>query len=319
MLNALRLLLVFTLSASTQIGAQVWPNKPIRIISPFAPGGGNDTLSRILAASLTAKLGQQVLVENRPGANTIVGTELVVKSPPDGYTLIVLPNAITINPHLYSKMTFDVLKDLAPVSLLGNSAQILVTHPSFPARSMKDFVAYTKARPGEITNGSSGNGSIGHLTGALLDMLAGTRLVHVPYKGTSLATTELLGGQIVMMFGSALGVVPHIRARRLTAIALSSSRRTPALPDVPTASETVPGFASDLWYALFAPAHTPGDIVNRLNREIAATMAEPAIKSKLGDQGVDAYGSSPQDMMKLMAAEHAKWGKVVKATGARIN
>ena len=150
-------------------------------------------------------------------------------------------------------------------------------------------------------------------------MLAGTRLVHVPYKGTSLATTELLGGQIVMMFGSALGVVPHIRAKRLNAIALSSSRRTPALPDLPTAGETVPGFAGDLWYALFAPAHTPGDIVNRLNREIATIMAEPAIKSKLGDQGVDAYGNSPQDMMKLMAAEHAKWGKVVKATGARIN
>lgn len=299
--------------------AQTWPVKPVRIISPFAPGGGNDTLSRILAASLTQRLGQQVIVENRPGANTIVGTEWVVKAPPDGYTLIVLPNAVTINPHLYGKMSFDILKDLAPVSHIGASAQVLVTHPSFPARTMKDFVAFAKAKPGEITNGSSGNGSIGHLTGALLDMLAGTRLVHVPYKGTSLATTDLLGGQIVMMFGSALGVVPHVRTKRLNAIALSSSRRTPALPDLPTAAETIPGFAADLSYALFAPAHTPADIVNRLNREVTATLADATVKGKLSDQGVDAYPSTPAELASLMKAEFDKWGKVVKATGARVN
>ena len=299
--------------------AQTWPVKPVRIISPFAPGGGNDTLSRILAASLTQRLGQQVIVENRPGANTIVGTEWVVKAPPDGYTLIVLPNAVTINPHLYGKMSFDILKDLAPVSHIGASAQVLVTHPSFPARTMKDFVAFAKSKPGEITNGSSGNGSIGHLTGALLDMLAGTRLVHVPYKGTSLATTDLLGGQIVMMFGSALGVVPHVRTKRLNAIALSSSRRTPALPDLPTAAETLPGFAADLSYALFAPAHTPADIVNRLNREVTATLADTTVKGKLSDQGVDAYPSTPAELASLMKAEFDKWGKVVKATGARVN
>ena len=306
-------------ACASSVWAQSWPNKPVRIISPFAPGGGNDTLSRILAASLTAKLGHQVIVENRPGANTLVGTELVVKSPPDGYTLIVLPNAITINPHLYSKMPFDVVRDLAPVSMLGNSAQILVTHPSFPARTMKDFVAYAKARPGEITNGSSGNGSIGHLTGALLDMLTGTKLSHIPYKGTSLATTELLGGQIVMMFGSALGVVPHIRTKRLHAIALSSSRPTPALPELRPASESIPGFSADLWYALFAPANTPSDIINRLNREVAATVTQTDIKTKLGDQGVDAYGNTPQEMAKLLNAELQKWGKVVKATGTRLN
>jgi tripartite-type tricarboxylate transporter receptor subunit TctC len=299
--------------------AQTWPVKQVRIISPFAPGGGNDTLSRILAASLTQKLGQQVIVENRPGANTIVGTEWVVKAPPDGYTLIVLPNAVTINPHLYGKMSFDILKDLAPVSHIGASAQVLVTHPSFPARTMKDFVAFAKAKPGEITNGSSGNGSIGHLTGALLDMLAGTRLVHVPYKGTSLATTDLLGGQIMMMFGSALGVVPHVRTKRLTAIALSSSRRTPALPGLPAAAETIPGFAADLSYALFAPAHTPADILNRLNREVTATLADASVKSKLSDQGVDAYPSTPAELASLMKAEFDKWGKVVKATGARVN
>ncbi len=210
-----------------------WPTKPVRIVSPFAPGGGNDTLSRILAAALTPRLAQQVVVENRPGANTIVGTELVVKSPPDGYTLIVLPNAITINPHLYRKLPFDIAKDLAPITQIGNSPLILVLHPSLPVRTMKNFLDLARAKPNELTNGSSGNGSLGHLAGALLGLMTNTSLVHVPYKGTSLAVTELIGGQIVMSFASALTVVPHIRSGRLRAVAVTGPRRSPAVPDVP--------------------------------------------------------------------------------------
>jgi tripartite-type tricarboxylate transporter receptor subunit TctC len=305
--------------AQTSGGGAGWPNKPIRIISPFAPGGGNDTLSRLLALSLTTRLGQQVVVENRPGANTIVGTEVLVKSPPDGYTLIVLPNAITINPFLYDKLPFDVVKDLAPVASIGNSATILVTHPSFPAHTMKEFVAVAKARPGQITNGSSGNGSIGHLTGALLDMLTGTKLVHVPYKGTSLAMTELIGGQIDISFGSALGVIPHIRAKRLNAIAVTSSHRTSAFPDLPTGAESIPGFSADLWYGLYAPAQTPVELITRLNREATAIFSQADMKAKLADQGVDPQITTPQEMARMIAGEMEKWSKVVKATGLRLH
>ena len=311
------LLAIFAAPFTAQ--SQTYPTKPVRIISPFAPGGGNDTLSRILAASLTTRLGQQVVVENRPGANTIVGTELVVKSPPDGYTLIVLPNAITINPHLYRKLPFDVAKDLAPITQIGASPLILVVHPSLPARTMKDFLALARAKPNELTNGSSGNGSLGHLAGAQLGLMTGTALVHVPYKGTSLAITELIGGQIVMSFASALTVVQHIRSGRLRAIAVTGPKRSPALPDVAAIAETVPGFSAELWYALFTPANTPADIINRLNREVGATLAQSDIKDKLSDQGVDAHTSTPQEMVKLIAADLEKWAKVVKATGAKIN
>lgn len=299
--------------------AQSWPAKPVRIVSPFAPGGGNDTIARILASTLTPRLGQQVVVENRPGANTLVGTEHVVKSPADGYTLIVLPNAATVNPHLYRKMPFDIVKDLAPVTQIGISTNILTVHPSLPARNMKEFLAFARARPNQLTNGSSGNGSIGHLAGAQFDMLAGTSLVHVPYKGTSLALTDLIGGQIALSFASALGVMPHIRSTRLRGIAVCNAQRSPALPDVPTIGETVPGYAAELWYALFAPAGTPAEVVNRLNREIAGILAQPDIKAKLTDQGVDAQTASPQDTAKMIAAELQKWGKVVKATGVTIN
>jgi tripartite-type tricarboxylate transporter receptor subunit TctC len=317
MRTLLFLLLIF--ATVTHATAQSWPAKPVRIVSPFAPGGGNDTLSRILAASLTTRLGQQVVVENRPGANTIVGTELVVKSAPDGYTLIVLPNAITINPHLYRKMPFDVTKDIAPVTLIGTSPLILVVHPSLPVRNVKDFLALARAKPNELTNGSSGNGSLGHLAGALLGVLTGTSLVHVPYKGTALVVTELIGGQIVLSFASALTVVPHIRSGRLRAVGVTAPRRSPALPAVPAIAETVPGFSAELWYALFAPPNTPADIINRLNREVGAILAQTEIKTRLSDQGVDAITGTPQDMVKLIAADLEKWAKVVKATGAQIN
>lgn len=299
--------------------AQAWPAKPVRIVSPFAPGGGNDTLSRILAASLTPRLAQQVVVENRPGANTIVGTELVVKSPPDGYTLIMLPNAITINPHLYRKMPFDVTKDLAPITLIGTSPLILVVHPSLPVRNVKDFLALARAKPNELTNGSSGNGSLGHLAGALLGVMTGTSLVHVPYKGTALVVTELIGGQIVLSFASALTVVPHIRSGRLRAVGVTGPKRSPALPAVPAITETISGFSAELWYALFAPANTPADIIYRLHREVGAILAQSDIREKLSDQGVDALTGAPQDMVKLIASDLDKWAKVVKATGARIN
>ena len=243
----------------------------------------------------------------------------MVKSPPDGYTLIVLPNAITINPHLYRKLPFDVTKDLAPVTQIGASPLILVVHPSFPARTTKEFLAVARARPNDITNGSSGSGSLGHLVGALMDITAGTKLVHVPYKGTALAVTELIGGQIVLSFASAITVVPHVRSGRLRAIAVTGPRRSPALPDIPAIAETVPGFSAELWYAMFAPANTPADIINRLNREVGEVLAQTDIREKLSAQGVEAHTGTPQEMEKRIASDIRKWEKVVKATGARID
>jgi tripartite-type tricarboxylate transporter receptor subunit TctC len=315
-----RLLLIFILCGLLPgAHAQSFPVKPLRIVSPYAPGGGNDTLSRILAAALTPRLGQQMIVENRPGANTIVGTEFLVKSPPDGYTLILLPNVITINPHLYRKLPFDAVKDLAPITLLGTSPLILTVHPSLPVRSMKDFLALARAKPNTLTNGSSGNGSLGHLAGALLGVMTGTALVHVPYKGTALVVTELIGGQIVLSFASALTVVPHIRSGRLRAVGVTGPKRSPALPEVPAIAETVPGFSAELWYALFAPAQTPADIVNRLNREVSSVLAQGEIREKLSDQGVDAVTGTPQELARLVAADLEKWAKVVKATALQIN
>ncbi|MBM3344539.1 MAG: tripartite tricarboxylate transporter substrate binding protein [Betaproteobacteria bacterium] len=316
--GATLLLSAIALTATPAWAQTAWPAKPLRIISPFAPGGGNDTISRILAGALTPRLNQQVVVENRPGANTLVGTEHVIKSPADGYTLILLPNTITINPHLYKKMPFDLQADLAPITHVGLSAIILTVHPSLPVRHTKEFIALARAKPNTLTNGSSGNGSIGHLAGALLDMMAGTSLVHVPYKGTALVMTDLIGGQIVLSFASALGSVPHIRAGRLRGIAITNPRRVPALADLPTIAETIPGYGAELWYALFATAGTPGDIINRLNREVAALLAQPEVKAKLGDQGVDVHTNTPQEMSKLIADELDKWRKVVKATGAQI-
>jgi tripartite-type tricarboxylate transporter receptor subunit TctC len=315
------MLLLLAWATIVPVSAQTWPAKPLRIISPFAPGGGNDTLSRLIAGSLSApaRLGQQVIVENRPGANTILGTEFVVKSAADGYTLIVLPNAITINPHLYRKLPFDVTKDLSPVTLIGTSPLILVVHPSFPARTTKEFLAVARTRPNDITNGSSGSGSLGHLVGALMDITAGTRLVHVPYKGTALAVTELLGGQIVLSFASAITVMPHIRSGRLRAIAVTGPKRSPALPDIPAIAETVPGFSAELWYAMFAPANTPADIINRLNREVGEVLNQPDIREKLSVQGVETQTSTPQDMARLIASDIRKWEKVVKVTGTRID
>jgi tripartite-type tricarboxylate transporter receptor subunit TctC len=315
------LILSIVLTAILPARAQTWPAKPLRIISPFAPGGGNDTLARLIAESLStpARLGQQVIVENRPGANTIIATELVVKSPPDGYTLIVLPNAITINPHLYRKLPFDVTKDLAPVTQIGTSPMIFVVHPSFPARNTKEFLAVARARPNDITNGSSGNGSLGHLIGALMDITAGTHLVHVPYKGTALAVTELMGGQIVLSFASAITVMPHVKSGRLRALAVTGPRRSPALPDIPAIAETVPGFSAELWYAMFAPANTPSDIINRLNRELREVLNQPEIRDKLSAQGVETQTSTPEDMTRLIASDLRKWEKVVKATGTRID
>ena len=300
--------------------AQPYPSKPVRIISPYPPGGGNDILARAISPKLGELFGQQVIVENRPGANTIIGTEAVAKSAPDGYTIILVPSSHAINSSLYKKLPYDAIRDFSPITLVGSGPLILAVHPSMPTRSVRDLVTLAKARPDVLTYGSAGNGASGHLAGVLFGNLTSTRLVHIPYKGTAPAITDLLGGQISMTFGTSLAVLPHVMAGKLRALASCGAKRTLASPDLPTVAESgVAGYAASLWYGLLAPARTPREIVMRLNGEVLKVLALNEVRERLAGQGVDAYTSSPEEFAGLIAADLEKWARVVKISGAQID
>jgi len=300
--------------------AQTYPSKPVRIISPYPPGGGNDILARAISPKLGELLGQQVIVENRPGANTIIGTEAVSKAMPDGYTMILVPSSHAINSSLYKKLPYDAIKDFAPITLVGSGPLILALHPSMPTRSVRELVALAKARPDVLTYGSAGNGASGHLAGVLFGNLTSTRLVHIPYKGSAPVITDLLGGQISMTFGTSLAVLPHVKAGKLRALASCGAKRTPAAPDLATVAEAgVPGYAASLWYGLLAPARTPRDIVMRLNSEVLKVLALDEVRERLAGQGVDPYPSTPEEFAGLIAVDLEKWARVVKVSGAQID
>lgn len=300
--------------------AQQYPTRPVRFISPYPPGGGNDTLSRILADKLGELLGQRIIVENRPGANTIVGTELVAKSQPDGYTLILLPNSFATNPSFYPKLPYDTARDFAPVGQIAQSPQMLVAHPSVPARTLKELLALAKAKPGQLSYGTSGNGSTGHLATVLLSMMTGVELVHVPYKGTAPAVNDLLGGHIPLMTSSMLATLPHVRAGRLRIIALTTARRSKAIPEVPTIAESgVPGYEATLWYGMLAPARTPDAIIKRVNSELATVLKHPEVVEKLSTQAVEPHHTSPDQFAALIRTELAKWSKVISASGVKAD
>ncbi|MEK7877761.1 MAG: tripartite tricarboxylate transporter substrate binding protein, partial [Pseudomonadota bacterium] len=254
--------------------AQPYPSRPIRIISIFPPGGGNDTFCRTVAQKLTENLKQQVIVENRPGANGIIGTEAAARSAPDGYTITLIPSGHAVNASLYRKLPFDPVKDFTLITLAGSSPLMLAVHPSLPAKSVPEFVALARARPGQLTYGTAGVGASGHLAGALFETMTGTTLVHIPYKGMALAISDLIGGQVSATFGPSLSVLPHVRSARLRALAVPGAQRSPALPDLPTVAESgVPGYEASLWYGFVGPARLPAEIVHRLNAEIAAVLA----------------------------------------------
>src|SRR4030095_7839169 len=287
-------------------------------ISPFPPGGGNDTLSRILADKLGEGLGQRVIVDNRPGANTIVGTEITAKATPDGHTIILLPTTFVTNPSFYRKLPYDTVKDFAPVSLIALSPQMLIAHPSVPAKTVKEFIALVKAKPGYYSYASSGQGSVGHLAAVLFSMMTGTELVHIAYKGTAPAVVELLGGHVPFMFSSMLNTLPHVRAGKLRIIALTSAKRSPALSDVPTIAESgVPGYESTLWYGVIAPAKTPVAVVKRLNTEFEKVLGLPDVAEKLASQGVATYYSTSEQFASRIREEIPKWEKVIAASGVR--
>jgi tripartite-type tricarboxylate transporter receptor subunit TctC len=296
---------------------RAYPTKPIRLISAYAPGGGNDTVARAIAQKLTEAFGQQVIVDNRPGANGLLACEITAKAPPDGYTLLMASIAShAINPALYAKIPYDPIKDFAPVSLLGTTANVLVVHPSTPVKSLKELVAYAKGKPG-MTYGSNGIGSSQHLAGALFGTTFGLSLVHVPYKGTGPMMNDLLGGQITMSFANMLAVIPHVRSKRLVALAVTSLTRSSSLPEAPAVAETVPGFEATSWWGIVAPRATPVAIVDTLNHEIVKGLNAPDMKTFMSGLGAEAHGTTPQEFAAFMRSELTKWSKVVKASGAR--
>jgi tripartite-type tricarboxylate transporter receptor subunit TctC len=272
-----------------------------------------------LSSKLSESLGQQVIVDNRPGANTIIGVEATARSAPDGYTMVLIPNVHAINPYLYPKLPYDPVKDFTPITLVGTSPLLVAMHPSVPVKDMRGLIALARARPGQVQYGSSGNGSVGHVGVELLEMMTGVKMQHIPYKGTAPMLVDVMNGQLTFTFGSALGVMPHVKSNRLRAIAVTSSKRSPALPDLPTIAESgVPGYEMILWYGLVGPAGIPSEVVQRLNSEIGKVLRDKDVSGRLAAQGVDAAPSTPQQFAQLIASELKKYAKVVKQTGAKV-
>ena len=298
--------------------AQDYPTKPVRIVVPFAPGGPNDIIARLVAQKLTEARGQPFLVENRAGAGGNIGTDFVAKSAPDGYTLLSAgPGSLIINP-LMGKVPYDTARDFAPITLMARASNALVAHPSLPVRSVKELIALARARPGAINYGSGGNGSTPHLSAALFAAMAGVALTHVPYKGTAPAIADLVGGQVQIAFLGIPAVLPHLKSGRLRVLAVTGLRRSPELPDVPTVDESgVSGYEVSPWYGLLAPAGTPRAIVARLSAESAKIVRAPEMREKLAAQGAEAGGSTPEEYAAVIRADTATWTSVLALAGLR--
>jgi tripartite-type tricarboxylate transporter receptor subunit TctC len=298
--------------------AQEYPTRPIRLVVPFAPGGGSDISARILAEGLTHALGQTVVIDNRGGAGSTIGTDIVAKAAPDGYTLLLGNISLAFNPALYQKLPFDALRDLAPVSLVVDQPNIMVSHPAVPAQSLKDFVALARASPGKLTYGSAGTGSGTHLAMELLLMTLKIQLIHVPYKGTGPALTAILGNEISVFLSTFASALPHVKAGRLRTFGVTSAKRASSLPDAPTIAEAgVPGYEYSTWYGLLAPAATPRSIVEKLNKSTVSLLVSGEMKQRYLSQGMDPIPSTSAQFAAKLKSETGKWGKVVRATGAR--
>ena len=304
-------------SASVQ-AAESYPTRPVRMVVGFAPGGGTDSTARALTPKLSERLGQQVVVDNRPGASGNIATEIISKAPADGYTILLgTIAALAINPTLFGNLPFDPQKDLAPVIRVADSTNILVVHPSVPAKSVKELIALAKTgKP--LNAGSSGVGGTGHLALELFNVMAGTKMTHVPYKGGGPAMTDLLGGQIQVIFATAASAVPHVQSGKIRALAVSTAKRSKLVPDLPTVAEAgLPGFEANNWNGLVVPAKTPRPIIDRLNKEFTAVLNQPDVVSILFKQGLDAAPGTPEEFGRYIKSETAKWAKVIKASGAK--
>ncbi len=296
-----------------------YPDRPVKLIVPFGPGGFTDVVARILGQKLSVAMGQQFVIENKPGAGSTIGTDFVAKSVPDGYTLVMVSTAHVLGPWVYKKVPYNALKDFTVVCKLVDSAYVFVVNPKVPAKNVKEFIALAKASPDSIRYASSGNGGNQHLMGAQFAMMTDTKLQHVPYKGSAGATTDLLAGIVESSFAGVPNVLPHIQQGKLHALAVTTSKRIPQLPNVPTLAEAgVAGYEASVWLALLAPANTPPDIVNKLNQEIAKVLSSPDTKKVLFDAGVEASYTPPEVMTPYMAGEYERWGKVIKEANVTI-
>jgi tripartite-type tricarboxylate transporter receptor subunit TctC len=301
--------------------AQAWPDRPVKLVSPWPPGGSNDTFSRLLATRLTTTLGQPVVVENRPGATGTLGVGQVARAPADGYLLVMgsSPTHATAT-SIYPQLNYNPVKDFAPITLVGSSANALVVHPSVPARTVAELIALAKAKPGTLTYASTGNGSSQHLSAELFKAMAGVDMLHVPYKGAAPAISDIVAGHINLGFHNMVDVLPHVKAGTLRALAVTSSTRARPLPDVPTIAESgVPGYMAEVWFGVFAPAHTPRPIVERLNREIVAALADPEIRSKFDAAGMSVVGNSPDEFARYVQEEVTKWSDIVRRADVKPN
>ena len=310
-------LLAFTPSIAQP---QAYPTRIVRVIVPFSPGGAVDGPMRIIAQELGKRWGQQVVIDNRPGAGATIGSEIVARAAPDGYTLLLASQTNAISATLYSKLPFDPIEDFAPISLIGREPGVLVVHPSLPVETLRDFVAYAKARPGKIDYASSGNGSGQHLFMAMFASMTGLNLTHVPYKGSGQATTDLIGGQVPVSIPGTAGMVGHIKAGKLRALAVTGSKRSPQLPDVPTFVEAgVPGYEAYVWMGLLAPKGTPAAIVEQIQRDLVAVLDSQEVRGHMASAGMEVVGSKPAEFGAFFRAERDRWAKVIRDTGARAD
>ncbi len=321
MISARLIAAVLSAGVGTVATAQMYPTKPIRLITPYAPGGGSDTLARVIGQKLNESWGQPVVVDNRPSSGGNLGAELVAKAAPDGYTLFVTPSAVlTINPHLYAKLRYDPFKDFLPVTAPTNSPYFLVMHPKIPAANVKELIVYAKANPGKMNYSSSGSGSSGHLAGVLFGSLAGIDIVHIPYKGAAPATVDLLAGAIQFRFSSVVPALPHVRSGRLRGLAMSSAKRYTPMPEVPTIAESgLPGYAVESFYVIVAPTGTPRAVVEKLNAEIVRKLKDPEVNARMAADGAEVIATSIAETTKMLRDDYNRWAKPVKDSGARAD
>jgi tripartite-type tricarboxylate transporter receptor subunit TctC len=306
-------------AAATIARAQSYPTRPVRIIIGYTPGGSADITARLMAQWLSERLGQSFVVESRPGGGTNIATEAAVRSPADGYTLFLVAPANAINATLYEKLNYDFIRDIAPVAGLIRFPNIMEVNPSVPAKTVPEFIAYAKANPGKINYASSGNGSTIHMSAELFKMMAGVDMVHLPYRGGAPALTDMLAGQVQVMFDNLPTSIEHLRVGKLRPLAITSATRSELLPDVPAVADFVPGYESSAWYGVGVPKGTPAEIIDRLNKEINAILAEPRAKTRIADMGATLIAGSPADFGRLIAEETEKWGTVVRFSGAKAD
>ena len=305
---------------ATGAHAQEWPSRPVKIVVPFSPGGAVDGPTRVIAQELAKRWNVGVVIDNKPGAGGTIGTEMVAKAPPDGYTLLLASQTNAISASIYKTLPYDPIEDFAPISLLGREPGVLVVHPSFPARTLKEFIGYVKENPGKIDYASSGNGSGQHLFMAKLASMTGMKMTHVPYKGSGQATADLLGGVVPVSIPGTAGMVAHIKAGRLRPIAVTGANRSPQLPDVPTIGEAgVPGFEAYVWMGLLAPKGTPQSVIDRIYRDLLEALASADVKSYMTNAGMEIVGSTPQEFARFFRDERDQWGRVVRETGAKAD